>query len=78
MAGITLETAQRHLDTWLEAEATIATGQAYTIGSRSLTRANLADVRKQIDYWQAKVVALTNTEKGKGRNRVYRAMPMDN
>ena len=32
MAGITLETAQKHLDVWLEAEMTVATGQSYTIG----------------------------------------------
>ena len=49
MAGITKKEAQRHLDIWLEAEAQIATGQSYQIGSRMLTRADLASVRKQID-----------------------------
>lgn len=78
MAGITLEIAQQRVNMWLDAEAAIATGQAYTIGSRSLTRANLADVRKQLEYWQAKVAALQNAASGKGRNRIYRAMPMDN
>ena len=40
MAGITLEVAQKKLNLWLEAQDIIATGQSYTIGSRTMTRAN--------------------------------------
>ena len=36
MAGITKEEAKKHLDIWLEAEAQIATGQSYQIGTRQL------------------------------------------
>ena len=32
MAGITLETAQKHLDAWLEAEMQVTNAQSYTIG----------------------------------------------
>jgi len=77
MAGITLETAQRHLDTWLEAELAVATGQSYTIGSRTLTRANLTEIRNAIDYWNKKAVALENAKKAGGRNRVRRVVPRD-
>ena len=49
MAGITLEAAKKHLDVWLEAEMTVATGQSYTIGSRTLTRANLTEIRNAIE-----------------------------
>ena len=77
MAGITLEEAKRHLAIWLEAEAEIATSQSYTIGSRSLTRANLKEVREQIKYWQSKVAELENIAARRGRNRVYRAVPRD-
>lgn len=77
MAGITLETAQKHLDMWLEAEAALSTSQSYTIGTRSLTRASLAEVRKTIEYWQNKVAAITATQAHKGRSRVYRAVPRD-
>lgn len=69
---ITLEKAQKHLDIWLEAEEKIANAQSYTIGTETLTRANLADVRKQIDYWQNKVNQLRS-----GRNRCYRAVIRD-
>lgn len=77
MAGITLETAQKHLDAWLEAELTVTTGQSYTIGSRVLTRANLTEIRNAIDYWNKKVIALDNAKKAGGRNRVRRVVPRD-
>ena len=77
MAGITLKTAQKHLDAWLEAELTVTTGQSYTIGSRVLTRANLTEIRNAIDYWNKKVIALDNAKKAGGRNRVRRVVPRD-
>lgn len=77
MAGIKLETAQKHLDAWLEAELTVTTGQSYTIGSRVLTRANLTEIRNAIDYWNKKVVELENAKKAGGRNRVRRVVPRD-
>lgn len=77
MAGISKETAQKHLDAWLEAEMVITTGQSYTIGSRSLTRANLTEIRNAIEYWSGKVQAIENAEKSGGRNRVRRVVPRD-
>lgn len=77
MAAITLETAKRHLEMWLEAESEVAINQAYTIGGKSFTRANLGEIRKQIEYWSNKVQALENIAKRKGRNRVYRVVPRD-
>lgn len=76
-AGITLETAQKHLDMWLEAESAVAINQSYSIGGKSFTRANLAEIRKQVEYWSNKVAALKNTAKKKGRNRTYRMVPRD-
>jgi hypothetical protein len=77
MAGITLEVAKKHLDAWLEAEMTVTTGQSYTIGSRSLTRANLTEIRNSIDYWNGKVAELENVKKTGARNRTYRVVPRD-
>lgn len=77
MASISLETAKKHLETWLEAETEVAINQAYTIGGKSFTRANLGEIRKQIEYWNNKVSALENLAKNKGRNRVYRIVPRD-
>lgn len=77
MATITLKTAKNHLDAWLEAELACATGQSYTIGSRTLTRANLSEIRKTIRYWQGMVTKLENQATKGGRNKVYRVVPRD-
>ena len=77
MAGITLETAQKHLDAWLEAEMQVTNAQSYTIGSRTLTKANLTESRNAIEYWQQKVTILENLKKNNGRSRVKRFVPRD-
>ena len=40
MAGITLAQAEAQLALWLTASEKVAKGQSYTIGDRSLTRAD--------------------------------------
>lgn len=77
MTGITLETAQRHLDAWLEAELAVTNAQSYTIGSRTMTKADLGEIRRAIEYWQGKVATLENVAKTGGRNRVRRFVPRD-
>ena len=59
MAGITLAQAEAKLATWLEAMDKIAVGQSYSIGGRSLTRANLDEVQRQIEFWDGQVKRLT-------------------
>jgi hypothetical protein len=39
-----LQTAQRMLDKWIEAEEKVMSGQSYSMGSRSLTHANLNEI----------------------------------
>lgn len=77
MAAITLKTAKEHLNMWLDAESEVKINQSYTIGGKSFTRANLGEIRKQIEYWSNKVQELENIAKRKGRNRVYRIVPRD-
>jgi putative hemolysin len=73
MAAITLIQAQQHLQIWLEAEEAVATSQSYRIGTRSLTRADLKEIRNQIIFWKGLIDQLQR----KGRNRVKRAVPRD-
>ena len=77
MAGITLETAQRHLDQWLEAELEVTTHQSYAIGSRSLTKADLGEIGERITYWNNMVVKLTNIKDRGSRNRVFNVIIRD-
>ena len=75
MAGITLETAKRHLDAWLEAERKVTHGQSYQIGNRMLTYADVTQIGKRIEYWSNKVEELSR--KKAGRNRMYHFVPRD-
>lgn len=59
MTGITLANAQAQLTAWLAASEACTRNQSYTIANRTLTRANLADINKQITYWQGQVQRLS-------------------
>lgn len=60
MAGITIAQAQAKLAAWLAADDAIAAGQSYSIGGRSLTRVNAAEIRNNIEFWERKVIRLSN------------------
>jgi len=59
MAGITLEQAQAKLDGWMTADDALQGSQEYTMGSRKLSRADAPEIRKNIQYWEEKVINLT-------------------
>jgi hypothetical protein len=67
MAGITVAQAQAQLDAWLAASIAVASNQSYSIGDRTLTRANAASIENMITYWQRQVDRLT--PKARGRTR---------
>jgi len=73
MAGITLTQAQAQLDAWLAASLAVAGSQSYRIGERQLTRADAAEVRGQVEYWQRQVEVLTlAASNGGARVRIRR------
>jgi len=80
-SGISVKMAKAHLDLWYTAEEKVMAGQSYQIGTRSLTRADLSDILKAIDYWSDKLAEAEQAEAaasmGGGRNRVYRVVPRD-
>jgi len=59
MPGIDLTTAETKLSLWLDAETKIAAGQRIAVEGHDLTRADLRQVREQIDYWQRWVTRLS-------------------
>lgn len=59
MAGITLAQAEAQLAVWIEASTTVASGQAYSIGNRSITRADAKEIRESITFWDAQVKRLS-------------------
>ena len=77
MPILSKEICKKKLDTWLEAEERIATGQSYQIGTRMLTRADLKQVREEMEYWANQLARAETSERAGGRNRVYRFVPRD-
>lgn len=65
-----LATAQTNLATWLAADQAVATGQAYSVAGRSLTRVDAATIRQQITYWQRIVDGYTAAAAGATAPRV--------
>lgn len=72
-----LAKAKERLSAYYDAELAVLSGQSYTIGSRSLTRANLAWIRTQIDRLEIQVEELTAQSEGKGRRKSFRITPRD-
>jgi len=73
MAGITLAYAEAQLQEWLEADAKVAAGQSYSIGSRTLTRVDARDITDKINYWNGWVEKLT--ARAQGRSRIRYVVP---
>ncbi len=62
--GITSTQAQEHLDAWLAADLAVAKGQSYSLAGRTLTRADAAEIRENVEYWEARVNRLANGSTG--------------
>lgn len=77
MAFYSKEFCRKRLQIWLDAEEAAATGQRYQLGDRSLTRADLDEIRKEITFWEGKLAAAEAEERYGGRNRVYRGLVRD-
>lgn len=73
MAAITLAQAQAQLDAWLAASLAVASAQSYEIAGRRLTRANAAEISRNIEHWSAQVSILTAS--GNGRSRCRTVVP---
>lgn len=64
MAGIDLAMAESQLTMYMDAEKKVLLGQAYSMGDRSLTRADLKEIRAGIEHWDGKVKRLSRSSRG--------------
>ena len=72
------EHIKKALDMYYEAEIAIIGGaQSYSVGSRSLTRANLSEIRAAIKEYENLLENLENQLNGRGRNLIIRGIPQD-
>ena len=73
MSGITVEQAQGLLDLWITADQSVARGQSYSIGGRSLTRADANTITEKIKFYSSLVAELGRGASG----TVRRVIPRD-
>lgn len=66
---LTLADAESHLSAWMEADLAVAKGQSYSIAGRALTRADAAEIRENIDYWNRQTTMLANGARAGARVR---------
>lgn len=59
-----MSTAQDMVDLYIAAEKKVLLNQSYTIGNRVLTRANLPEIRKGRQEWEAKLRAEQSGSQG--------------
>ncbi|MES2007946.1 MAG: DUF6148 family protein [Pseudomonadota bacterium] len=57
---ITVEQAQAALSAWYAASLAVAKSQSYEFEGRKLTRADAAEIRQQITFWEGKLAAARN------------------
>lgn len=77
MASERLLMTEQRLKAYYDAEITVLAGQSYSIGTRSLTRADLTEIRVAISELQNQVDELKNLEASGGRRKAFRITPRD-
>ena len=68
-----LEKTKNRLELYYKAEEAILTGQEYTIGTKRLKRADLAEVQSMIAKLEKEVKSLQSG----GKNKALRGIPLD-
>lgn len=71
----TVSLCQQKLAEYLEAETRVLSSQSYTIGGRSLTRANLAEIRSGIEIWSARLADAQAAANGRAGIGCLSAIP---
>lgn len=66
-----IKTLKVRLENYLEAERRVLSGQSYRVGSRELTRANLADIRAAIEDISNQIDMLESSGRGNIREVVF-------
>lgn len=73
-----LQRKKKRLEMYYQAEEAILGGaQSYSLGSRSLTRANLAEIRKTIDELEDEVEQLEAVASRRSPRRAIAVVPRD-
>lgn len=73
MSNAILEIKRKRLELYYEAEEKVLNSQSYTLGSKTLTRADLMAIQNMIKNWKARLHRLNSTERQKeGQSVLFR------
>ena len=76
MALFSSTLCRERLNKYLDAEEKVLNGQSYSIGGRTLTRANLKEISEGITLWAARLkLAEQDEATGKSGLRMMRVIP---
>lgn len=75
MVRFSVEFCKEQLAKYVEAEAKVLNSQSYSIGGRTMTRANLQEIRKGIEDWAARLAEAERVAAG-GRNGIRMITPI--
>jgi len=70
-----LTEALRRYELWTDAEIKVSAGQAYSIGGRSLTRANLKEIQTMVEYLDKRIQVL-RARAARGGIRIRGGVPL--
>ncbi len=76
MALFSSTVCRERLNLYLDAETKVLAGQSYSIGGRTLTRANLKEISDGITLWASRLKQAEQDEAaGRGGIRMMRVVP---
>lgn len=75
MSNSVLEMKKRRLELYYEAEEKVLNSQSYTLGSKTLTRADLASIQNMIKKLEGEISLLEKY--GTTKRRSVRIVPVD-
>ena len=75
MSNSVLEMKKRRLELYYESEEKVLNSQSYTLGSKTLTRADLASIQNMIKKLEGEISSLEKY--GKTKRRSVRIVPVD-
>ncbi len=76
MALFSSTVCRERLNKYLDAESKVLNGQSYSIGGRSLSRANLKEIRDGITLWASRLKQAEEDEaRGRGGISMMRVIP---
>lgn len=66
---MTIEEIRKQLDAWEAADRAISKGKSYTIDGLTYYRQDAAEVRKAVDYWTKRLLAVMRRGRGSIRRQ---------